>query len=141
MRIAGIAAGHTTEVRGRRIRVGCVFCAIVAGEAPSTVIREWPEVIAIVPRPRSVTPGHVLVIPREHVADVGTDPAVSALAMAAAAELVGALPAANVITSKGGAATQTVYHLHLHVVPRVDGDGLSLPWTPQYAAGEDGDAR
>lgn len=39
--------------------------------------------------------------------------------------------AANLITSRGGAATQTVFHLHVHVVPREAGDGLALPWTPQ----------
>ncbi|MCG5215856.1 HIT domain-containing protein [Streptosporangium soli] len=141
MQIAGATAERSPAARAR---AGCVFCAIVAGQAPSTMIREWPEVIAIAPRSGGVTPGHVLVIPREHVADVGTDPAVSALTMAAAAQLAGELPAANVITSKGSAATQTVYHLHLHVVPRVAGDDLPLPWTPQHAAraaGQNGDSR
>jgi diadenosine tetraphosphate (Ap4A) HIT family hydrolase len=105
----------------------CVFCEIIAGRAPATVVREWPEAIAIHPKD-SVTPGHVLVISREHVANVGTDPAVSARTMARAAELAAELPAANIITSMGAAATQTVFHLHLHVVPREHGDGLTLPW-------------
>jgi histidine triad (HIT) family protein len=96
------------------------------------VVREWPEVIAIRPR-HPVTTGHTLVIPFAHVADVGTDPAVSARTMAAAAQLAGELEAANVITSRGAAATQTVRHLHLHVVPREYGDGLPLPWTPQHS--------
>lgn len=122
------------------LALDCVFCAIVAGEAPAAVVREWQGTIAISPR-HPVTPGHVLVIPREHVADVGIDLAVSARTMAAAAELAGELPAANVITSRGGAATQTVFHLHLHVVPRGEGDGLPLPWTPQHAARKDRAAR
>lgn len=109
----------------------CVFCSIAAGQAAAAVVREWPQVIAIRPR-HPVTPGHVLVIPRTHVADVGVDPAVSAYTMAAAAELAAELPAANVITSRGAAATQTVYHLHLHVVPRAHNDRLPLPWTPQH---------
>ncbi|WP_404869157.1 HIT family protein [Kitasatospora griseola] len=112
----------------------CVFCAIVAGTASAVVVREWPDAIAIRPRSGGVNPGHLLVIPRAHVADVGTDPVVSAAAMARAAELAAALPAANVITSKGPEATQTVFHLHIHVVPRADGDGLPLPWTPQHNA-------
>ncbi|GII86738.1 hypothetical protein Ssi03_47280 [Sphaerisporangium siamense] len=112
---------------------GCVFCAIVAGQAPATVIRRWADTIAISPR-HPVVPGHVLVIPHVHVADVAVDPAVSAATMARAAELAGQWPAVNVITSRGAAATQTVWHLHLHVVPRADGDGLPLPWTPQHAA-------
>jgi histidine triad (HIT) family protein len=110
--------------------VDCVFCAIITGQAPALFVRQWPETIAIRPL-RPVTPGHVLVIPRQHVADVGTDPTVSARTMAAAAELAATEAAANVITSMGAAATQTVYHLHIHVVPRVDGDHLTLPWSGQ----------
>ncbi|MGW1218218.1 HIT family protein [Streptomyces californicus] len=105
----------------------CVFCRIVTGQAPADVVREWDDVIAIHP----VTPGHILVIPHTHVPDVGQDPGVSARTMACAAELAAELPAANVITSKGTAATQTVAHLHLHIVPRTAGDDLPLPWTPQ----------
>ncbi|MBT2895644.1 HIT family protein [Streptomyces sp. McG3] len=113
----------------------CVFCKIVAGLAPADIVREWDDVIAIRPL-GPVTPGHVLVIPHTHVADVGEDAFVSARTMACAAELAAELPAANVITSKGSAATQTVAHLHLHVVPRTAGDTLPLPWTPQqHAAG------
>lgn len=107
-----------------------MFCAIVHGEAPATVIRKWNDAIAISPR-RPVVPGHVLVIPYEHVVDVGESPEVSARTMVRAAELAAALPAANVITSRGADATQTVLHLHLHVVPRQAGDGLALPWTPR----------
>lgn len=112
----------------------CAFCAIVTGESPANVVREWSDAIAIRPRSGGVADGHLLVIPRQHVADVGSDPAVSAATMARAAELAADLPNANVLTSKGAAATQTVFHLHLHVVPRTDGDGLPLPWTPQHAA-------
>jgi len=104
----------------------CVFCAIVAGEAPATVIREWPDAIAIVPL-RPVAPGHVLVIPRTHVADATVDPDVTAVTMRRAAEL--AVPPCNLITSAGRPATQTVFHLHIHVVPRRVGDGLALPWS------------
>jgi histidine triad (HIT) family protein len=112
---------------------GCVFCAIIAGHTPATAVRRWPETIAIRPR-RPVTDGHILVIPHRHVTDVGADPSASAQTMARAAELAAHLDAANVITSKGAAATQTVFHLHLHVVPRQVGDGLPLPWTARQAA-------
>ncbi|MEU0529210.1 HIT domain-containing protein [Amycolatopsis tolypomycina] len=77
-------------------------------------------------------------IPRRHVADVGDDPAVSAATMAAAAKLAAELPACNVITSKGAVATQTQFHLHLHVVPRRDDDNLPPPWTPQQQAEQAG---
>ena len=107
----------------------CVFCAILAGEAPATIVRSWPNAIAI--RPHSpVTEGHTLVIPATHVRDVAEDPEVSALTMAAAAEYAAGVGPCNVITSAGREATQTVFHLHVHVVPRRAEDGLSLPWTP-----------
>lgn len=100
-----------------------------AGTAPATIVRTWDDVIAIRPRSGGVNDGHVLVLPRAHVTDAGADPAVSARTMACAAEVMAQHAAANIITSRGAAATQTVFHLHLHVVPRRDGDGLPLPWT------------
>ncbi|MFD5746510.1 HIT family protein [Streptomyces sp. NPDC127033] len=110
-----------------------MFCAIAAGEAPATFVREWPDVIAIRPL-AGVNEGHALVIPRAHVTDAGVDFAVSARTMACAAELMAEHQDANIITSKGSAATQTVFHLHLHVVPREAGDGLPLLWTPRQEA-------
>ncbi|MEW1748877.1 HIT domain-containing protein [Streptomyces angustmyceticus] len=109
----------------------CAFCRIVSGAAPARLVREWPEALAIVPR-RPVAPGHLLVVPRRHVRDATTDPAVTAAVMQRAAEL-GAEVAGdlNIITAVGPAATQTVFHAHVHLVPRRDGDGLPLPWTPQ----------
>lgn len=114
---------------------GCVFCAIVAGASPATVVAEWPDAIAILPRAdqagrRGCTDGHTMVIPRVHVPDFAADPAVFAATAARAAELAARLGGDfNVITSKGTAATQTVFHLHVHLVPRRGGDGLALPWT------------
>jgi histidine triad (HIT) family protein len=112
---------------------GCPFCDIIAGYGPATVVRRWEYVIAIRPL-RPVTAGHILVIPHEHVADVGENPEVSARTMEAAAELAAELADCNVITSRGAAATQTVGHLHLHVVPRNPFDGLALPWTQRELA-------
>lgn len=105
----------------------CVFCAIVAGTEPATVVRRWDDAIAIVPL-GPVTPGHVLVIPAVHVQDATVDPDVTAVAMRRAAELADA--PCNIITSAGREASQTVPHLHVHIVPRTFGDGLALPWTP-----------
>ncbi|WP_228981241.1 HIT family protein [Streptomyces sp. DH12] len=115
----------------------CVFCAIVADQAPAAVVREWDDALAIRPR-GGVNPGHVLVLPRVHVADAGTDPDVTAAVARRAAELMAEHQDANLITSRGAAATQTVFHLHVHVVPRQPGDGLPLPWTPQQTAAQVG---
>ncbi|MFJ2568926.1 HIT family protein [Streptomyces halstedii] len=114
--------------------MSCVFCAIAAGEAPADIVREWDDAVAVRPRSGGCTPGHVFVLPRVHVEDAGTDPEVTVAVMRRAAELMAVLPAANLITSKGVEATQSVFHLHVHVVPRQDGDNLPLPWTPQHEA-------
>lgn len=107
----------------------CVFCAIVAGTSPATVVREWADTITIVPL-NPVTPGHLLVIPRRHVADFRVDPHTTGRVMLDAAHIArGAGDSFNLITSAGAVATQTVFHMHVHLVPRREGDGLTLPWT------------
>lgn len=106
----------------------CPFCAILAGQAPAAVVHEWPETLALLPL-NPVVDGHTLVIPKQHVADFATDPEVSAQTMRRAAELMRWTPRAmNLITSRGREATQSVFHLHLHLVPRAANDGLALPW-------------
>lgn len=114
--------------------IDCVFCRIIWGQEPAVLIQLWDDAIAIAPL-NPVTPGHILVLPIAHVADFGEDPAVSTMVMGRVAELVhaarGGGGSCNVITSVGEAATQTVPHLHVHLVPRRRGDGLALPWTSQ----------
>jgi histidine triad (HIT) family protein len=105
----------------------CVFCEIVAGTAPATIVREWPLAIAFVPID-PVCDGHVLVVPRYHVADATTQPDVTADTMRRAAELAAEHGASNILTSIGAAATQSIFHLHIHVVPRKKADRLMLPW-------------
>lgn len=107
----------------------CVFCDIVAGRAPAEVVREWDESIAFVPLD-PVCPGHVLVVPREHVNDALYAPYITGQTFMRAAEYAHGIEC-NLITSCGAAATQTVKHLHVHVVPRRSGDGLKLPWSGQ----------
>ena len=105
----------------------CVFCEIIAGREPAQVVEEWPEALAIIPL-NPVVEGHVLVIPKVHVKDFVEKPEVSAVTMMCAAELVAGMGSYNLITSKGRPATQSVFHLHLHLVPRAVNDGLALPW-------------
>lgn len=108
--------------------VDCAFCAIVAGESPAQLVDEWLSAIAIHPL-NPVTPGHVIVLPRRHVVDALVEPDLTADVMRCAASL--ARRPCNLITSAGADATQTVPHLHVHIVPRRAGDGLHLPWTVQ----------
>ena len=106
----------------------CVFCQIVQGEAPAKAVREWPSALAFVPL-NPVVEGHTLVIPKRHVRDFADDASDSAEAMFAAAQLARDIGGPmNLITSRGREATQSVFHLHLHLVPRAENDGLALPW-------------
>lgn len=108
----------------------CPFCEIAAGTAPARFVYTWPDALAFIPL-NPVVAGHTLVIPRVHVTDFAADPEVSAATMRRAAEAArGIRPDGpmNLITSWGAAATQSVAHLHLHLVPRAEGDGLALPW-------------
>lgn len=105
----------------------CVFCDIVAGTGPATLVREWGDAIAFVPL-NPVNAGHTLVIPRTHVPDAVADPEVTAVTMRRASQLAGESEHSNILTSVGKPATQSVFHLHIHVVPRAVGDQLMLPW-------------
>jgi histidine triad (HIT) family protein len=114
----------------------CLFCKIVAGEIPATIIAEAERTIAFMDI-NPATRGHALVIPRAHARDVHEiDPedlkAVAALAQTVAGLAVQRLGAAgvNLLNSNGAAAWQTVFHFHMHVIPRYDGDPLRLPWNP-----------
>lgn len=115
-------------IRGRYAH--CVFCRIIAGEAPAEQVYQDTLTVAIVPID-PVTPGHVIVMPRTHVADFSESWLATSDTMHAAFKIARGLGGdCNLITSKGEAATQTIGHLHIHIVPRAPGDGLRLPWSP-----------
>lgn len=106
----------------------CPFCEIVARRAPAEIVEDWPgEAMAIKPL-NPVVEGHLLVLPYEHVKDFVEQPMVTAVVACCAAELVSGMGSYNLITSKGRPATQSVFHLHLHLLPRAENDGLALPW-------------
>jgi histidine triad (HIT) family protein len=114
----------------------CIFCKIVAGEIPARIVDEDERTISFMDI-APATRGHALVIPRAHAVDLlsveGED--LSAVALAAARlasrakEHLGA-DGVNLLNSSGAAAWQTVFHFHVHVIPRYGGDPLRLPWVP-----------
>lgn len=106
----------------------CVFCDIWRGIGKAEWIYNWPRAFAITPL-NPVTQGHVLVIPGLHVESFTSDPETTGYVMKCASEYARGIGSCNIITSKGREATQSVFHLHIHVVPRRDGDGLKLPWS------------
>jgi len=111
-----------------KIRRNCPFCEIIYGSGDATVLRNWGDAIAIVPL-KPVVPGHVLVISKAHIQSFSSSPHIAAVTMNRAAEYADTMPGdLNLITSRGPAATQSVDHFHLHLVPRAVDDGLALPW-------------
>lgn len=106
----------------------CVFCEIIAGRAPAQILDRTRDSLIIVPL-GPVVLGHVLIIPLEHVRDAAAVPEVTARAMADAARWAQARHRPhNLIASAGREATQSVFHLHVHYVPRGADDGLMVPW-------------
>jgi histidine triad (HIT) family protein len=114
----------------------CLFCKIVAGELPSQQIDSDERTIAFMDI-SPATRGHALVVPREHstnLLEVDRED-LEAVVVAAqrlarrAVERLGA-DGVNLINSCGPAAWQTVFHLHMHVIPRYEDDPLKLPWVP-----------
>jgi histidine triad (HIT) family protein len=123
----------------------CEFCAIVRGDDRSVeVVCEGDSWMAFFPL-NPATPGHTLVIPRVHVADLWKiDPPLAANLMSAVVQVGRAIEEAlapegmNLITSAGETAEQTVFHLHLHLVPRWHRDGFGRIW-PVEGKYEDAD--
>ena len=115
----------------------CIFCGIVAGEVPAEIVDSDEHTVAFMDI-RPATRGHALVVPRRHAADLIeiSDEDLSRTTLAAR-RLAGRVrevlePAGfNLLNSCGPAAWQTVFHFHIHVVPRYDDDPLKLPWVPQ----------
>jgi histidine triad (HIT) family protein len=124
----------------------CPFCAIARGEDRSVeVVCEDESWIAFFPL-EPATPGHTLVIPRIHVADLWAAPAPLVSELVTGAVFVGkAINSAispegkNIITSAGPAGEQTVFHLHLHVVPRWPQDGFGRIWPMEGSKYESAD--
>lgn len=118
----------------------CLFCKIVAGELPSQRVDEDELTVSLMDI-NPATPGHALVIPRRHATNLldidSADLAATAVAAQRLArrisERLGA-DGVNLVNSCGSAAWQTVFHFHVHVIPRYVGDPLRLPWVP--AAGD-----
>ena len=114
----------------------CIFCKIIAGEIPGQIIAEDEDTIAFMDI-NPATRGHALVIPRRHSRDLleidNDDLTATILGAKRLAERVKERLGADgvsLLNSCGEAAWQTVFHFHIHVIPRYTDDPLRLPWTP-----------
>lgn len=121
----------------------CIFCKIVAGELPSHKIDEDDKTLAFMDI-NPWTRGHSLVIPKEHSRNIyDADPEDLAAAHKAAQRLAQRMrdrlqcEGINIVQSSEPVAMQTVFHTHIHVIPRYSDDGLRLPAHPQPAEHEE----
>src|SRR5215211_8569328 len=111
----------------------CIFCAIVARQAEASVVYEDETVVAFMDL-NPVTPGHLLIVPREHAVGLeDLDGVTSAHVWSVGHDMARALRRSsmacegiNVLLCDGEVAFQTVFHFHLHVIPRSAGDGWNF---------------
>ncbi|HEY8639566.1 MAG TPA: HIT family protein [Solirubrobacterales bacterium] len=114
----------------------CLFCGIVAGEVPGQIVDSDEHAVAFMDI-NPATRGHALVVPRRHSADLmevsDEDLTYTMLAARRLARHIRATlepDGFNILNSCGSAAWQTVFHFHVHVIPRYADDPLKLPWVP-----------
>lgn len=114
----------------------CIFCKIAAGEIPSATIYEDDEFRVILDL-GPASKGHVLILPKSHAANIYELPdelAAKAMVLAKkmATEMTDALQCDgfNIVQNNGELAGQTVFHFHMHLIPRYNGDNVKLGWVP-----------
>lgn len=112
----------------------CIFCRIAAKQIPASVVHEDQHTIAFMDLGQ-VNPGHVLVATKAHVENVfGLDDELAGAVFRTVARIARAsraafgAPGMNLFQASGAAGGQTVFHFHVHVLPRLEGDGMRLEW-------------
>ena len=117
----------------------CIFCKVLAGEIPGEIVDSDERTITVMDI-NPATRGHVVVIPRAHSKDLlEVSEEDLAATMAAVRRMIVRMqetirPAGfNVLNNMGRAAWQSIFHFHVHVIPRYEDDPLQLPWLPQPA--------
>jgi histidine triad (HIT) family protein len=113
--------------------MSCIFCAVIAGEAPAIRVYEDDNYLAILDI-RPIVRGHTLVLPKRHTVDLTDTPAATVADMVTIGQRIAQAARAselkadgnNIVINDGKAAFQSVFHIHLHVAPRQEGDKLSF---------------
>ncbi len=124
----------------------CIFCKIAGGDIPSSTMYEDDEFRVILDL-NPASKGHCLIIPKQHFNDIyDMDEAAAGRLFSLAVSVSRALKAAlhcdglNLIQNNGSIAGQTVFHFHLHLIPRYEGDGVDLTWKPHTSVPEEQEA-
>ena len=114
----------------------CIFCKIANGEIPSATLYE-DEQFRVILDLGPASRGHALILPKEHYANLyEINEETAAAAMKLARKMAIAMTKAlgcsgfNVVQNNGTSAGQTVFHFHIHLIPRYEGDGVALGWKP-----------
>lgn len=117
--------------------MNCIFCAIVDGVIPAAKVYEDGQILAFMDI-NPANPGHLLVIPKRHYRNIfDIDVEMAGKIMRVGTRLASVVKIAlnpdglNLLQSSESAAFQTVFHFHLHLIPRWEDDSLVLPWQPQ----------
>ncbi len=118
----------------------CVFCEVLAGRLPASVVMREGRCTAFMDI-QPVNAGHVLVVPDDHAASLAELPEDAGARLFRTAQKVAAAlygsglrcEGVNLLLADGEAAGQDVFHVHLHVIPRFEGDGFGLTFGPDYA--------
>ena len=114
----------------------CIFCKIAEGEIPSATLYEDDDFRVILDL-GPASKGHALILPKEHYANLYEIPdELAAKAMKLAKKMASAMTKAlgcdgfNLVQNNGEVAGQTVFHFHMHLIPRYEGDGAGITWNP-----------
>ena len=119
----------------------CIFCRILEGHEKASFVTQGSDAVAFLDL-HPINEGHTLVVPRKHAISIGEVDELAAVAMWSLARRVAAAlrvsglrcEAINLFLADGGAAGQEVFHSHLHVIPRWQGDGFGIKFPPHYGA-------
>lgn len=120
----------------------CIFCKLANGEIPTNTLYE-DEIVRVIFDASPAADGHVLVMPKEHFDNVFTmDEKTAAHVFVVAQKVAKALheelncEGMNLLQNNGAVAGQTVFHFHLHIIPRNSGDGINVAWKQNDAKQE-----
>jgi histidine triad (HIT) family protein len=112
----------------------CIFCKIIRGQVPSFKLYENDKTFAFMDI-NPITPGHALIVPKFHARDIFETPdewvgaaMVTTRRIARAVQATVQPYGMNIVQANGPGAKQSVFHLHIHVVPRLKDDNLSMNW-------------
>lgn len=121
----------------------CIFCKIASGEIPATTLYENQDFRVILDL-GPASKGHALILPKEHYANIYEIPEeLAGKAMILAKKMANVLTRAlkcdgfNIVQNNGEPAGQTVFHFHMHLIPRYEGDEVGLTWNPGSLTEED----